>query len=50
MATSTFLDHHQHCDHLADALAREILEIACLINPDNVVLHILGEAVVVIVV
>jgi len=46
----SFLDHHQHCDHLADALARKILEIACLINADNVVLHILGEAVVVIVV
>jgi len=25
-------DHHQHCDHLADALAREILEIARLVD------------------
>ena len=44
------LDHHQHCDHFADALAREILEIALLTDADNVILHILREVVVVIVI
>ena len=43
-------DHHQHCDHLADALVREILEIARLVDADNMILHILREAVVVIVI
>ena len=50
MATKSLFDHHQHCDHLADPLACEVLEIAGLINADDVILHILREAVVVIVI
>ena len=42
-------EHDQHCDHFADALACQILEIAGLINTNNVVLHILRKAMVVVV-
>ena len=42
-------EHDQHCDHFADALACKILEIAGLINANNVVLHILRKAMVVVV-
>ena len=46
----SLFDHDQHCDHFADPLACKILEIARLIDADDVILHILREAVVVIVV
>lgn len=46
----SLFDHDQHCDHFPDPLACKILEIARLIDADNVILHILREAVVVIVV
>ncbi len=43
----SLFDHDQRCDHLADALAGQILEIAGFVNPDNVVLHILRQTTVV---
>ena len=43
------LDHGQSRNHLANALAGEILEIASFVNADQMVLHVLSQAMVVII-
>ena len=43
------LDHHQNGDHFADTLPCEVLEIASFVNADHVVLHILCQAMVVVI-